>query len=375
LKVKEIKTHVVYANWRNWIFVELLTDNGLSGLGEATLANNQMGVEGAIADLRKYVIGADPFDVEKLWRGMHRGPFWRGGAIFTTAISGVEQALWDLIGKSLKVPVYKLLGGKYRESVRAYANGWFSGTGSPEEFGAAAAKTVRKGFGALKFDPFGTADLLLDADAEKQAVNIVKAVRGAVGEKVDLIIEAHGRFTPRTAIRIGKKLEKFNPYWFEEPVPPEDLEGLIRVGKEVDIPIATGERLFTRFDYVNIFEKRGADIVQPDVCHVGGISELKKIAAMVETKNMFVAPHNSNGPVSTAATVHLLTSSPNGLILEYWVDVPWRDDIVKTPMPVSKGYTRAPESPGLGVELNEDEMKKHPQKETHIDFFEEYKYH
>jgi galactonate dehydratase len=376
MKITGIRTHPVYAKWRNYVFVELITDDEeIVGIGEATMANNQNGVQGAIFDLQKYVIGQDPFDIEKIWRSMAKGPFWRGGAIFTTAISGIDQALWDIMGKSLKVPAYKLLGGRYRENIRLYANGWFSGNGTPKQYADAALKMTKRGFDALKFDPFDMADMTLDPETEKSAVDITKAVREAVGPKVDLLIEAHGRFTPRTAIRIGKKLERYDPFWFEEPCPPEDFDGLVRVGREVDIPIASGERLFTRWDYWNLIEKRAADIIQPDVCHVGGISELKKVATMAETKNILVAPHNSNGAVSTAAAGHLLTTMPNGLILEYWVDVPWREEVVKEKELVSKGKFRVSEKPGLGVELNFAEIKRHPAEETHIDFFTKYVYH
>ncbi|MGI0086153.1 MAG: mandelate racemase/muconate lactonizing enzyme family protein, partial [Nitrososphaerales archaeon] len=220
MKITDVRTYSAHANWRSYIFVELLTDEGLTGIGEATLANNRHAVLGAIEDLRRYFIGQDPFDTEKIWRGMHRGPFWRGGAIFTTAISAVDQALWDIIGKSLKTPVYRLVGGRYHDSIRLYANGWFSGLGAPKQFARAALRTVRLGFNALKFDPFGTSDMTIDQRTERNAINIVQTVREAVGSKIDLLIEAHGRFTPRVAIRIGKKLERFDPFWFEEPVPP-----------------------------------------------------------------------------------------------------------------------------------------------------------
>jgi galactonate dehydratase len=377
MKIVNLKTYVMHANWRNYIFLELVTDdNGIVGYGEGTLANNQYGVLGAIQDLRKYVIGRDPFDVEKIWRDMHRGPFWRGGAIFTTAISAIDQALWDIVGKVSKLPLYKIIGGKYRNSVRLYANGWFSGTGTPTQYASAAKRMVKQGFTALKFDPFETSDMIIERSMEENAYNIVKEIRSEVGTKVDIIIEAHGRFTPRIAIRLGKKLERFDPLWFEEPVPPEDLAGLERVAASVNIPIATGERLFTRFDYWNLLSSDvGVDIIQPDVCHVGGISELRKIAAMAEIKDILVAPHNSNGPISTAASTHLLTSIPNGLILEYWVDIPWRSKLVKGGERVSRGFITPPDRPGLGIQLDYGEIKKHPSKETHIDFFTKYRYH
>jgi galactonate dehydratase len=377
MKIVDLKIYTMEANWRNYIFVELKTDSeGLTGHGEATLANNQYGVVGAIQDLRKYYLGQDPFDIEKIWRSMHRGPFWRGGAVFTTAISAIDQALWDIVGKISNLPLYKIIGGKYHDQVRLYANGWFSGVGKPTEYARAARKMVRRGFNALKFDPFGTADLTIDRVNEDNAIRIVKGVREEVGPNVDLIIEAHGRFTARTAITLGKRLERFDPMWFEEPVPPEDMEALARVARSVDIPIATGERLFTRYDYWNLLSSNaGIDIIQPDVCHVGGVSELRKIAAMAETKNILVAPHNSNGPVSTAASAHLLTSMPNGFILEYWVDVPWRSKLVKGEEGISKGQITVSDRPGLGIELDYAEIRKHPQGETHIDFFKKYRYH
>jgi galactonate dehydratase len=377
MKIVNLKTYVMHANWRNYIFLELKTDdNGIIGYGEATLANNQYGVLGAIQDLRKYVIGRDPLDVEKVWRDMHRGPFWRGGAIFTTAISAIDQALWDIVGKVSKLPLYKIIGGKYRNSVRLYANGWFSGIGTPTQYASAAKRMVKQGFTALKFDPFGTSDMIIEPSMEENAYNIVKEVRSQIGTKVDIIIEAHGRFTPRIAIRLGKKLERFDPLWFEEPVPPEDLAGLERVADSVNIPIATGERLFTRFDYWNLLSSDiGVDIIQPDVCHVGGISELRKIAAIAEIKNILVAPHNSNGPVSTAASTHLLTAIPNGLILEYWVDIPWRSKLIKGGERISRGFITPLDRPGLGIQLDYGEIKKHPSKETHIDFFTQYRYH
>ncbi len=377
MKILNLKTYVMHANWRNYIFLELKTDdNGIVGYGEATLANNQYGVLGAIQDLRKYVIGRDPLDVEKIWRDMHRGPFWRGGAIFTTAISAIDQALWDIVGKVSKLPLYKIIGGKYRNSVRLYANGWFSGIGTPTQYANAAKRIVKQGFTALKFDPFGTSDMIIEPSMEENAYNIVKEVRSQIGTKVDIIIEAHGRFTPRIAIRLGKKLERFDPLWFEEPVPPEDLAGLERVANGVNIPIATGERLFTRFDYWNLLSSDvGVDIIQPDVCHVGGISELRKIAAIAEIKDILVAPHNSNGPISTAASTHLLTAIPNGLILEYWVDIPWRSKLIKGGEQVSRGFITPSDRPGLGVQLDYEEIEKHPSKETYIDFFKEYRYH
>ncbi|MFH0871624.1 MAG: galactonate dehydratase [bacterium] len=371
MKITDIKTLITFANWRNFIFVKVFTDEGIVGVGEASLEWSELAVAGAIRNLSPLVIGRDPSRIEELWQSMFRDPYWRGGPVITTALSGIEQALWDIAGKRLGVPVYQLLGGKCRDRLRAYANAWYKGAAAPEDFAERAARTVEKGYTALKWDPFGSADLTMDYEARKRAIDIVRAVREAVGEKVDLLVEAHGRLNPATAIEMARQLEEFHPYWYEEPVPPDNLEALSKVAAATSIPIATGERLYTKYGFRELLSSQAADIIQPDLCHAGGILEVKKIAAMAEAWYVPVAPHNPNGPVGTAATVHLGACTPNFLILEYFCeDEEWLSEIVEEPIRLEKGEVIIPERPGLGIELKEAGIAKRPYQPVRLSLFE-----
>ena len=377
MKIVGIKTRIVYANWRNWVFVETYCDNGLVGVGEATLENFERSVASTVEDLKWLLIGEDPLNIELLYRKMFVHPFWQGGPILQTAISGIEMSLWDILGKTLGAPLYKLIGGKYREKIRLYANGWCSGLAYPEEFADAAINTVKKGFTALKFDPFGVAEQIIEEKAFREALNRISAVREAVGDHIELMIEAHGRFNTSTAKMLAKKIEPYNVSWLEEPVFPGNIEQLLEVKRSTSIPIAAGERLYTRNDFWLLFSKQAVDIVQPDICHVGGIMELKKISAMAEANYIMMAPHiGGNGPIATAACMHLMTNIPNALILEYFIDVPWKERVVLPPLKIENGYAYVPESPGLGITVNEEEIEKYPYKESHIDLYSSnYKYH
>jgi len=371
MKITDIKTLITFADWRNFIFVKVFTDEGIVGVGEASLEWSELAVAGAIRNLSPLVIGRDPSRIEELWQSMFRDPYWRGGPVITTALSGIEQALWDIAGKRLGVPVYQLLGGKCRDRLRAYANAWYKGAVAPEDFAERAARTVEKGYTALKWDPFGSADLTMDYEARKRAIEIVRAVREAVGKKIDLLVEAHGRLNPATAIEMARQLEEFHPYWYEEPVPPDNLEALSKVAASTSIPIATGERLYTKYGFRELLSSQAADIIQPDLCHAGGILEVKKIAAMAEAWYVPVAPHNPNGPVGTAATVHLGACTPNFLILEYFCeDAEWLSEIVEEPIRLEKGEVIIPERPGLGIELKEAGIAKRPYQPVRLSMFE-----
>jgi galactonate dehydratase len=371
MKITDVKTLITFAGWRNFIFVKVFTDEGIVGLGEASLEWNELAVAGAIRNLSPLVIGRDPSRIEELWRSMYRDPYWRGGPVITTALSGIEQALWDIAGKRLGAPVYQLLGGKCRERLRAYANAWYKGAVTPEDFAERAVKTVEKGYTALKWDPFGSADLTMNHEERKRAVEIVRAVREAVGEKIDLLIEVHGRLNPATAIDMSRQLEEFRPFWYEEPVPPDNLEALSKVAAATAIPIATGERLYTKYGFRELLSSQAADIIQPDLCHAGGILEVKKIAAMAEAWYVPIAPHNPNGPVGTAATVHLGACTPNFLILEYFCeDEEWLSEIVEEPLRFEKGEVIIPERPGLGIELKEAGIAKRPYQPVRLSMFE-----
>ena len=282
MKVTEIKTFICHAYRTNWVFVKVLTDSGLHGVGEATLEMREQTVAVAVQELSRELRGKDPHNIENFWNTSYRDGYWRGGAVMMSALAGVEMALWDIKGKALNVPVYQLLGGKVRNAVPCYANGWFAGAKQPHEFVAKARKAVGLGFRGLKWDPFGSAYMNIGRKELREALDCIAAVVDAVGAQVDIMIEGHGRFNIPTAVRIGRELERFDVFWFEEPIPPDDRSGLAEVKSRIRVPVAAGERLYSRWDYADFLQAGCADFIQPDVSHAGGIMEMKKIAAMAE---------------------------------------------------------------------------------------------
>ena len=366
MKIRAVNTHFVNVGPnRTWVLVKVSTDEGIHGWGEAGIEGKEKAVAAAISELERQLVGRDPFQIELLWQEMYRNAFWVGGPVLTSAISGIEHALWDIKGKALGVPVWQLLGGKVRDRVRAYANGWFRGCKTPKQFAKAAVETVEMGYTALKWDPFGGASLFINYEQEELAVAIVREVRNAVGPKIDLLIEVHGRLSPANAIRVGRRLEEFHPFFYEEPVPPENIDTLATVARSVNIPIATGERLYTVWGFKDVLEKQAAAVIQPDITHAGGIFELRKIAAMAQVYYVGVAPHNPNGPICTAASIQLDACTPNFLIQEFAIsDIQVKDDIVKEPIKIIDGHFVVPEGPGLGVEIDEAALAHYGYKET-----------
>lgn len=361
MKVTDIKTFTVDCFRTNWVFVKVYTDEGIDGVGEATLEYKEKALLGAVEHIKEYLVGQNPLDIEKHWHSIYRDAYWRGGAVLMSALSAVEMALWDILGKSLKVPVYQLLGGKVNDSVRIYVNGWFAGAKTPKEFGEKAKEAVKRGVTAMKWDPFGKNYLEISNKELNTALECVGEVRPAVGDDVDLLIEGHGRFNIATGIKIAKELEQFNPMWFEEPVPPDNLEALKAVKDKSPVAISAGERLYTRWDYRRMFDLAAADFIQPDISHAGGIMELKKIAAEAECRYMGFAPHNPSGTVANAATLQLAAACPNFSILEImYSDVEWRKDVTNEALEYKDGYIKIPDKPGLGIEINEEECLKHP---------------
>ncbi len=363
MKITQVKPFVLGTSWRNLIFLKVHTDEGLTGIGEATIQNREEGVLGYLEGAqRRHVIGSDPFDIEDLWLRMYRNDFWRGGVIANTVISAIEIACWDIVGKALGQPVYKLLGGRCREKIKAYANGWYKTERTPAQFAEAARAVVAKGYQALKVDPFGAGAYELDRAEKIRSVALVEAIRDAVGPEVEIFIEGHGRFSAATAIGLARDLEQFNPGWFEEPIPPEDIPSLAYVRSRINIPVATGERYFTHYEFRQLFEARAADIIQPDITHAGGLLEMKKIAAMADAHYQVMAPHNSNGPVCTAASVHFAACTTNFKIQECFDDFaePWVKQAIAGAPDVKEGYFDLPDRPGLGVELNEELIAEHP---------------
>ncbi len=363
MKIIDVKPFVVDCFRTNFVFVKVYTDSGVTGVGEGTLEYKEKAFLGALEHIKEYLLGKNPLEIEKHWHSIYRDAYWRGGPVLMSALSSVEMALWDILGKHLGVPVYQLLGGKVNNKVRIYVNGWFAGAKEPEEFAEKAKQAVKRGVTAMKWDPFGKSYLNISSADLNKALRCVAAVREAVGDGVDLLIEGHGRFNVPTGIKIAKELEQFKPMFFEEPVPPDNLDALLRVKEKSPVAISAGERLYTRWDYRKMFDLSAADYIQPDISHAGGIMELKKIAAEAESRYIPFAPHNPSGPVANAATLQLAATCPNFEILEImYSDVTWRKDITDEKLEYQDGYIKIPDRPGLGIEINEEECLRHPYK-------------
>ncbi|HEX4765512.1 MAG TPA: mandelate racemase/muconate lactonizing enzyme family protein [Lichenihabitans sp.] len=361
MKITSLQTFMCNAGLRNYLFVRLTTDTGLHGIGEASLEWQERAVEVLLNEwVASRIVGRDPFDVESVVGGMIRDQY-QGGATVMTAISGTEIALWDLIGKACGQPVYRLLGGRCRETQGAYANGWYGGCRTPEDFARRAADVTARGYRALKFDPFATAWKSLDPVEEQHALAVIEAVARAVGPAVGLMIEMHGRFGADDAIRFIRKLASHNIVWCEEPVAPESLDLLKEVKSASAVPIASGERLYTLADFARLIGLRACDVVQMDVAHCGGLAQAKKVAAFAAAQDLGVSPHCSIGPVALAAALHFAWSTPNMRLLECFAefDVDWRDDLVAGWTPLRNGAFLLPEAPGLGLDLDIAAIERH----------------
>jgi galactonate dehydratase len=350
---------------RNWLIVKLNTDDpAVFGLGDASPMEDHAGVKGLIRNfVESYLTGQDPLDSEVHWSTLYHNPHARGGRVATTALSGIDIALWDIKGKLLGQPVYKLLGGAYRKQVRVYANGWYTNPGTPAQNADEARRVVDMGYTAMKFDPFGQDNFYKISLAEAQlAEDRVAAVREAVGPHVDILVEAHAKFNTATAIQLGRRLEVYRPLFYEEPVSEENIAELREVRERVNIPIATGERLYTKFPFAQIVEAHAADVLQPDIANAGGITELKKIAAIAEAKHITMAPHNVCSPVGALAEMHLCASILNFEIQEYHAEfyTPHYFTVFDGFPRQQDGYVTVPDAPGLGLTLNEEEIAAHP---------------
>jgi galactonate dehydratase len=375
LKIVNVTPMVLGTAWRNLTFVKVETDEGLIGVGEARVLNRTQAVLGYLADaVPRYVLDSDPFEIERLVQRMFREDFGRAGELVMTGIALIEIACWDIVGQALGQPVYRLLGGALRDRIKAYANGWYTVERTPEEFHAAAQRAIAKGYRALKFDPFGGGFYELDREEKQRIIALVEAVRDAVGPDVEILIEMHGRFNPVTAVEMARELAPFKPSWLEEPVPPENLTALKKAADAIaplGIPVATGERLHTPYEFRELFELQAADIIQPDITHYGGLLNTKKLAAWAEAYFVLVAPHNVGGPVSTAAALHVAACTHNFKIQEHFND--FDEAYVKESAPgvpeVQDGYFPLPNGPGLGVTLNEDVIREHPRQKIHFNLF------
>lgn len=376
MQVTNVRTTVVGTPWRDLVFVELETDAGLVGVGEVRPVNKTDSFVAVVQELAgRYVLGADPFDTERLAWAIERLEYGRPSEHSQSALAAFDIASWDLIGQELGVPIWKLLGGRFRDRVPAYANGWYKADLEPEAIATLALGVVARGYRAMKLDPFGAASVRLTAAARRRALGIVAAVREAVGPDIDLMIEMHGRFSPAAAAELAAELDPFAPAWLEEPVPFDSPTGLAHVRRATRRPIATGERVHLLADFSVLIEQGLVDVVQADLTHFGGFTGLQRLAGWAEAYELPLAPHNVCGPVGTAANVHFAVATPNHLILEHFNDFadPWVSELVDAAPAVdpADGCFSLPTGPGLGVRLDHDACAEHPRTHAGIFLFSE----
>ena len=349
MKITRLETIFVKPRW---LFLKVHTDEGIVGLGEPVVEGRSQSVAAAVQEIGRYLIGQDPRRIEHHWQAIYRGQFYRGGPVLCSALSGIEQALWDITGKWLGQPVYQLLGGAVRDKVYVY--GWLHGD-SQEEHAQSAKASVKAGFTALKTGLFNAVQIIDTPAMVDEAVQRFAALREAAGRGVNIGVDFHGRVSPAMAIRLAKALEPYSPMFIEEPVLPENVDALVTVARSTSIPIATGERLFTKWGFREVLEKQAAVIMQPDLSHAGGILECKKIAAMAECYYAAIAPHCPLGPIALAACVQLDACTPNFLVQEH---VTTGEGYLKEPLKISEGYIELPTKPGLGIELDDEALQE-----------------
>lgn len=358
MKITDIRTVVVGNPWKNWIYVVVDTDDGNRGLGEATGGLSTQPTVAAVEEVKHLVIGKDPRDIHAIWNELYLAGFLN----VNREMAGIEMACWDILGRSLGVPVHRLLGGKVRDDIRVYANGWYSGDRTPEGFAEKASEVVGKGYSALKLDPFGTAYLALSKSETREVQALLRAVRDAVGDDVEIMIEAHDRFSVGAAIEIGNWLAEFDVTWFETPVLSNDVDALIEVAKRVPVRVIAGERMHELHDFARFLDADVTDIINPEPLGVGGVWRTLQIAGMARAHHAQLAPHNAESPLKTMIALHIDAVTPNIYIQECFDDFlePWVSDVLHGFERVQDGKLLIPDTPGFGVELDELEAAKHP---------------
>lgn len=375
MKIDQVKVWLVEGIKYNWTLIKVYTDDGLTGIGEATNWPGSPIVYETCKHVGERVVGEDASRIDYLWSKLYRDLNWIGQAgPVLDAISALDIALWDIAGKRAGRPVYDLLGGAYRKTIPLYANYWFiSGDGSPQSYSQQAKAMKVMGFTACKFDPFAHASYYYGADlstnlslteARKQmALDRLLAVQEAVGPGFPIAVETHAMLNAPTAVEMGHRIEKagINCMWYEEPAGPEYPDAIAEIKRQISLPVCVGERLQNRFMCLPILERRAADVLMPDITRCGGVSEMRKIASLAECFNVPIAPHNPNGPISTLASAQVMASVPNFFMQEFMVtDVPWRDLVLDKPLPIRDGAFHLSDAPGLGFDLVEKEMDRHP---------------
>jgi L-alanine-DL-glutamate epimerase-like enolase superfamily enzyme len=378
VKITDVQTAVIAGNF-DWVLVRITTDEGVTGLGEAYWG---AGVEELIHKMRPILIGQNAFDIGRLYEKMIRGMSGAGSlaGATVTAISGVELALWDLVGRKLNTPIYNLFGGRFRDKIRIYADCHHGDEPTPESCAERARSVAAEGFSAIKFDldaanPY-TRDISDDPDPRRAwyepynrtigsiereyMINVVAAVREAVGPEMMLAMDCHWKFATNDVIQLAKGLEKYDLLWLEDPVPPENIDAQLKVTQATTTPICTGENLYRKHGFRDLIEKQAADIIAPDIPKMGGLMEAKKVADHADMYYIPVAPHNVASPVGTVASAHVCAAMQNFLVMEYHAfDVPWWSDLVTGDPVIRDGYIWLEDKPGHGLELNEDVARAH----------------
>jgi len=372
MRIVKVETYIAGNPWKNWLFAKVITDEGIYGIGEGTVNGFGKTVEAAIHELTPIIIGMDPFQIEVISQKLIRDVYAEGAQIHMAAVAAIEIACWDIIGKACNQPIYNLMGGRCHEKLRAYANGWYRGPREPQSFADKAKIVAKKGYTALKFDPFGSNWRMLTRYEFDLSMDIIRSVRSAVGPSVDILIEGHCRFNTATAIEIANAMADQRPAFFEEPTPHTNIPAMIEVAKRSPVPIATGESLSNKQQFAELLSHNVISILQPEPINLGGLFITRKIADMIDAHYGMVAAHSAQGPVCSAACVQLNACLPNFYIHEIFDEFnePWENEIITNPVTVVDGYISLPETPGLGVDLNIEEILKHPyQQEFYIPLF------
>ena len=368
MRITDVTTYLVGNPWKNWLFVRVDTDEGIHGVGEGTVNGFSATVETAIHELSEAYVGLEPSQVDLLFQRMVRDVYSDGGQIHMAAVAAIEVACWDIVGKATGKPVHELLGGRVRDRVPVYANGWYRTDRTPEAFAEKAREVVRRGYRAMKFDPFGAAYRIMDRTEEDLSIAIVAAVREAVGPAVDLMIEAHNRFSAATALRIADRLVAFQPAWLEEPVHHQQMGAMIEVARRSPVPVATGESYTSLGQFADLLSHDVVHIVQPEPLSLGGLWRTRQVAAMADAHYAVVAPHNAQGPVCGAMSRALGACIPNFYVQESFdeFNADWTREIVDRPVIPVDGVVEVTTEPGLGIDLDWDRLAGHPYERAHL---------
>ena len=368
MKIDRIEAFAVGNPWKNWLLVKVSTDAGHTGWGEATTGLTTQPAFAAVGEIARLFLGRDPAAIPQNWVDAHKALYLTADGVLMAALAGIETACWDIVGKELGLPLYRLLGGRAQASIRTYANGWYQAERDPGRFAERTRAVAAKGYSALKFDPLGHNYRTLDRAERRRTLALIEAVRTALPDEIDIILEFHDRLTAVEALSLAREVAPFRPLWIEDPVWTEDVAAFARVGRDSPVRIAGGERYKTVGSFATLFALGGIDMVLPEYLGVGGLWRMKQVAAVADAHNALVSPHNAQSPLSTALNVHFDVSTPNAFIQECFDDfaVDWANDLFEGVPAITEGGLAPSERPGHGVVVNEAEIGKHPYGERNF---------